>query len=267
MRTCEARPPPVTKRCGPILGWLLAFALCGGLVTSCSNEGADASGSTVAQLPPLRFTDETPSLMLTWIDERGDTHVESNPSEVPAEHARYVRVLVADSNDGARDPIYVADVARPDADGGYTAHGISRAEWEQEIKRRRVSPGDGVANDDGRSPPSRHRPRPPGADAQPPDPALDPSVGAAAIVYGTSWCGACHQAREHLRKKGVKTVFKDVDKDAAGRAEMVSKLEKRGGRPGSIPVIDVGGELIVGYSARAIDEALGRPAGASRGRF
>ncbi|MBL8741916.1 MAG: glutaredoxin family protein, partial [Myxococcales bacterium] len=80
-------------------------------------------------------------------------------------------------------------------------------------------------------------------------------------IYGAEWCGPCHEARAYLKKKGVKTVYKDIDQDSAARSEMKQKLDKVGARKGSIPVIDVGGQIIVGYSSGAIDRALAQALG------
>jgi len=78
------------------------------------------------------------------------------------------------------------------------------------------------------------------------------------IIYGASWCGPCHQAADYLRKKGVPYVLKDIEEDANAGREMRAKLNNAGMRAGSIPVIDVRGKLLVGFSAQAVDEALGQ---------
>ncbi|MGH7329862.1 MAG: glutaredoxin family protein, partial [Polyangiaceae bacterium] len=77
------------------------------------------------------------------------------------------------------------------------------------------------------------------------------------IIYGASWCGACHEAEAYLRKKNVPFVDKDIEKDAVAAREMQGKLRQAGLPSGSIPVIDVHGKVMVGFNAAEIDQALG----------
>ena len=254
--TCEADARLVVRRRLPLLAVLLV-ALAG-WPSGCSDEGEQSSDKAAKELPPLRFGDDTSGLMLTWIDDRGDTHVTSATSKVPSAHRGYVRVVIEDATEGHRDPIYVADITS--ASGTYTARGVPRAEWEEEIRRRREKVGE-IAD----APPPRTREGPRPREAPPPNapspPGRDapeaPQEGAAqATIYGASWCGACHQARKHLLAKGIKTAWKDIEKDAAAHAKMLALLEAHGRRAGSIPVIEVGSEVIVGFSAGALDRAI-----------
>lgn len=72
------------------------------------------------------------------------------------------------------------------------------------------------------------------------------------VLYGTSWCGVCAEARAYFRRKGVSFTDKDVEKDASAMAEMKSKAPSAT----SYPVIDVGGEIMPGFSASALDRKL-----------
>lgn len=74
------------------------------------------------------------------------------------------------------------------------------------------------------------------------------------ILYSTSWCPYCTKAANHLRKRGVAFVTKDVGKSRDNLKEMLSKS---GGARG-VPVVDVYGKVIRGYSPQAMDQALGR---------
>jgi glutaredoxin-like YruB-family protein len=71
------------------------------------------------------------------------------------------------------------------------------------------------------------------------------------IVYSATWCAFCHAAKEYFDKLGVKYTDKDVEKDPAAGLEAVDKSHQRG-----IPVIDIGGEIIVGFDRPRIDAAL-----------
>jgi glutaredoxin len=74
------------------------------------------------------------------------------------------------------------------------------------------------------------------------------------IMYMTSWCPYCIKAREYIRSLNVNLTEYDVEKDKGKREEM---LRKSGGSKG-VPLIDVEGILIKGYSPIAIKEAVER---------
>lgn len=71
------------------------------------------------------------------------------------------------------------------------------------------------------------------------------------IVFSTPTCTYCNAVKKYLREKKVK--FKDVDvsKDQAAARDMV----RRSGQMG-VPVIDIGGKVIVGFDRRNIDRFL-----------
>ncbi|MFT3767362.1 MAG: glutaredoxin domain-containing protein [Minicystis sp.] len=192
--------------------------------------------------------------MLTWIDEKGDTHVVLHPADVPETGRSLVRVVVADREAGTRDLFYVADLTKKKDDGSYDTRAMRRREWEDEIEKRREGYLAKVA------PPPR--PAPNGSGAAPaPAPAPAPGNGAyTVIIYGASWCGPCHEAADYLKKKGVPFVMKDIESTPGAAAEMQEKLARAGRRGGSIPVIDVRGQIMVGYSAQALDRLLEKAA-------
>jgi len=70
-------------------------------------------------------------------------------------------------------------------------------------------------------------------------------------VYSATWCAFCHAAMEYLDKLGVKYTDKDVEKDPAAGLEAVDKSDQRG-----IPVLDIGGDIIIGFDRPRIDAAL-----------
>lgn len=76
------------------------------------------------------------------------------------------------------------------------------------------------------------------------------------VLYSTSWCGYCKQARQYLKSKGVHFVERDVEKDEGAAAELGKKAVAAGVRPQGVPVIDVRGKLILGFDREALDDAL-----------
>jgi glutaredoxin len=212
--------------------------------------------ATSEELPALTLREDTPNLLLTWIDDKGDMHVEIKVADVPAAGRALVRVVVSDREEGTRDLFYVVDLTKPRDDGSYGARTMTRRAWEAEVEKRRAAYLAKIA-------PPRPPPGPSGAppvaptttaDDKPPPVASNVTV----IIYGADWCRPCHEAEEYLRQKGVQVVKKDVEQSQAAAAEMRDKLDKSGQRGGSIPVIDVRGQILVGYSKGALDRALSR---------
>lgn len=70
-------------------------------------------------------------------------------------------------------------------------------------------------------------------------------------IYSATWCAFCHGAKEYLDKLGIKYEDKDIEKDPSFAEESVSKSGQMG-----IPVIDIDGDIIVGFDKPKIDAAL-----------
>ncbi len=70
-------------------------------------------------------------------------------------------------------------------------------------------------------------------------------------VYSAVWCAFCHAAKDYFDKLGVAYTDEDVEKNPTAGAEAVEKSGQRG-----IPVIDIAGDIIVGFDRPKIDAAL-----------
>ncbi|MCX7709717.1 MAG: glutathione S-transferase N-terminal domain-containing protein [Clostridia bacterium] len=70
-------------------------------------------------------------------------------------------------------------------------------------------------------------------------------------VYSTPTCPWCTVAKKYLSSKNVEFEDIDVSKDREAAMEMVQKSGQRG-----VPVIDVHGNIIVGFDQGAIDRYL-----------
>jgi glutaredoxin 3 len=70
-------------------------------------------------------------------------------------------------------------------------------------------------------------------------------------IYSTPSCPWCHKAKDFLNEKKIKFEDKDVSSDEKARAEMIEKSGQMG-----VPVLDIGGEVIVGFDQEAIQKAL-----------
>jgi glutaredoxin 3 len=71
------------------------------------------------------------------------------------------------------------------------------------------------------------------------------------IIYSADWCAFCHAAKEYLDKLGVKYTERNIEEDRAFAQEAVDKSHQMG-----IPVLDIQGDIIVGFDRPKIDDTL-----------
>lgn len=206
------------------------------------------------ELPPLEVRDETPDVLLTWIDDKGDFHVVQKPEDVPPEGRERVRVVVTTKSEGAGRLVYIANLTQKTADGTYPVQTMTRAQWNELGADRRKVRMEAVEKelpkDLADKPASESSP----TELTEADKALNGKVRA--VVYGADWCKPCHDAEAYLKKLGVNVTKKDIEESRAARAEMQQKLANAGRMGASIPVIDVGGKLLVGFSRAAVQAAV-----------
>lgn len=72
------------------------------------------------------------------------------------------------------------------------------------------------------------------------------------IVFSTPSCTYCNSVKRYFRDKGIKYKDVDVSRDNAAARDMV----RRSGQMG-VPVIDIGGKVVVGFDRPKIDRLLG----------
>lgn len=71
-------------------------------------------------------------------------------------------------------------------------------------------------------------------------------------VYTTPTCGWCHRVKSYLTEKGISFEEKDVSRDREAAMEMIKKTNQMG-----VPVLDIGGAMIVGFDKERINYFLG----------
>ncbi len=71
-------------------------------------------------------------------------------------------------------------------------------------------------------------------------------------IYTTPTCAYCTMAKEFFDKNNVPYTEYDVLRDLARRKEMAEKSHQLG-----VPVIDIDGEIWVGFNRAEIGKALG----------
>lgn len=71
------------------------------------------------------------------------------------------------------------------------------------------------------------------------------------IIYSATWCGFCHAVKQYLDKLSVSYEVRDIESDPKFAIEAIEKSGQRG-----IPVVDIDGDIIVGFDRPKIDESL-----------
>ena len=75
----------------------------------------------------------------------------------------------------------------------------------------------------------------------------------AVIIYSTNWCAYGKMARQYLMGLNVSTVEKNIEEDEAAHQELMNKI---GGNFRGVPVIDINGDIILGFDRAKIDDSL-----------
>lgn len=70
-------------------------------------------------------------------------------------------------------------------------------------------------------------------------------------IYSTPTCPYCDMAKEFFKDKNIEYEDYDVSEDEGKRNEMIEKSGQMG-----VPVIDIGGEIIIGFDKETVKKAL-----------
>ena len=72
-------------------------------------------------------------------------------------------------------------------------------------------------------------------------------------IYTTPTCAFCKMAKDYFKSKGLSYEEYDVSKDIPRQKEMIEKTGQFG-----VPVIDIGGKIVIGFDKPKIDQLLGQ---------
>lgn len=70
-------------------------------------------------------------------------------------------------------------------------------------------------------------------------------------IYTTTWCHFCKEAKKFFSENNVKFTEVNVENDQKAAEEMIEKSGQMG-----VPVIEINGEIIVGFDRNRIKKAL-----------
>lgn len=70
-------------------------------------------------------------------------------------------------------------------------------------------------------------------------------------IYTTPTCAFCHMAKEYLKGRDIAYTEHDITTDEASYRWVIEKTGQA-----AVPVIDVAGEIIIGFNRPQLDAAL-----------
>lgn len=76
------------------------------------------------------------------------------------------------------------------------------------------------------------------------------------VMYGTTWCGACRQAREYFTKQQMRYVFKDVEKDPQAAFEFSEVRRRHKMKREAYPTLVIGEQATIGFDPAWVTKAL-----------
>lgn len=198
------------------------------LAPACTRSTPPDAGAPAAP-PEIVFKKDRKDLLFTFVDAEGKLHDVDSADKIPEDRRK--QVLVRDLSKGAEELkadqfVYVADLTREE-NGAWPHSVVSRYGVDRSIRD-----GDFQAVEE-------------------PD-----DGGHRVVLYGTSWCGACAQARAWFKANNIPFADKDVEKDERASAEMQRKMRRANMAFGGVPVIDAMGELMLGFDERRLAKLL-----------
>ncbi len=225
-----------------VLGAALALGACRTAEPAPTTGGPEPGAAQPQTLPELELRADTPNVLLTWVGEDGDFHVTESIAEVPEGRRERVRVVRTDEVAGTGATVYVANLSAPASDGTFAVATMTRADWEAlgaDLRKTRM---------EAFSPDAQEKP--------PADGGGEAASEVSAIIYGADWCKPCHDAEHYLESLGVKVTKKNIEKSRAAQAEMRQKLASIHRDGAGIPVIDLMGQIFIGYSKPSLKQAV-----------
>lgn len=189
-----------------------------------ANAEAPPKVPGTGDVPVPHVTTGRTDLLFSFVDARGEVRAVSSVVEVP-ESVRE-RVLVTDlsmtpEQRQAHRYAFFVDLRAPDADGSFPVTTVSRYN---------AARGEGL------------------------NVILPPAEKGAVVVYSAEWCGFCKKAKRWLTEKNVPFIERDVERQPGASKELSAKLEAAGIRGGGVPVIDWGGQIIMGFDVAKMTE-------------
>jgi len=213
-----------------LIGLVASLVLAG-----CRKQVGDSSASEktarAQTLTPISITRQR-SLVFTY-RQGAEFRTVASMDQIPAGARGWVRVQDPQVRNVGSRFVYVADLRKTNEKGEFPYQVLTRRQFLEGS----ALPGGGKAGTGGG--------------------AALAAVGKV-VLYSRPGCGACDSARAYLRRRGVQFVEKNIQADARAAKELKAKAAQKGFPAGVVPVIDVNGEVMIGFDARKLETLLRR---------
>jgi glutaredoxin len=197
------------------------------------SRGSSPSDKTAQTrgLTPISITRQR-SLVFTY-RQSGQFQTVSSMDKIPRVARGWVRVQDPQVRNVGSRFVYVADLRKANDKGVFPYQVLTR----KQFLKGRALPGDG----DGMG-------------------SMGTAVAAVGkvVLYSRPGCGACDRVRAYLKQRGVQFEEKNIAADAGAAKELMAKAARKGFPTGVVPVIDVNGDIVVGFDVRKLESLLRR---------
>jgi len=211
---------------------LMILVVCTFSLVVCSKKTEKKTEPDFEEPPQIVVSKENKNLVFSYIDKDGNFKDTQNIDDIPEESRKQVIVFdlsIPPQKRQSHKIVYIADLSATDSSGRYRYTIASRYDFESALREGIVPTTS--ANDVA-------------------------SENKGIIIYTTSWCGVCAQLRKYLELRKVKYTERDIEKDESAREEMIGKLRKKGLKGSGVPVIDIDGDIIVGFNKELLDSKI-----------
>ncbi len=228
--------------------YLLLFLLFGCKDIASSNPAKANNIQSPSKPKPIIKEKNNDGLAFSFFNHRAEMQTVDDIDLVAKDARSAVMVTDLKHHRLKGDSIYVADLRKKNKDNHYPVWIQSRSAWldrtmpklseiPKEIFAKRHSPSKIHRSKRRRKRARFHKKK------------------AKVVVFSTSWCPSCRNAKAFLRSKGVPFVDVDVEKDLAGQQEYLKLIQEHGMKHG-VPVIVVNGKVFQGFVPQQIEAAL-----------
>jgi glutaredoxin-like YruB-family protein len=70
-------------------------------------------------------------------------------------------------------------------------------------------------------------------------------------VYGTTWCGFCHQLKNWLKEQNLEFKEVDIEADPEAAKQVIEATKQMG-----VPVTKIGDQYVIGFDRPKLEAAL-----------